>query len=341
MAADTTMNAPGAGLVQVGVDRAHPSLDHLAASLACGAGALRTAALVAPVVPLVTCHRIELYFEHATVAEAMAAFGAWAGATDSMPPAVRQGPDAARHLFRVASGLESAVLGEDQILSQVRAAYRDACARGAPGALLHRVFHTAFRIGRRVRHETALGAGPRSLAGAAVSALCGRAGGLRGRSAAVVGAGETGALAARLLAERGAAPLWICSRTAARASALAAAVGACVLPWEWRDGLLACADVIVSAVRAEAPVLRAAPAGVRTRTIAIADLGMPPNVARGTHGAVHVIGLPALERGLRADGERRAAAIASAEAIVRQELDAWIGWRRARDVRGPVRAVFA
>ncbi len=325
-----------AALVQVGIERGDPALGRLAAALARqGAAAWPSCSGGASVVPLVTCHRLELYLEHTTRRAAIEEFRGWIGGSGNSPaPIVREGLEAARHLLSVTSGLESAVLGEDQILAQAREAYRVAAARGSAGPLLHRLFHAAFRAGRRVRHETALGAGTRSLAGAAVAALHQRTGGLRGRQVAVFGAGATGALAARLLAGRGVGRLAIASRTAAHAAALASGVGGDAVRWEWRDGLLATVDAVVCAVRADRPILCAGALATATARrpgpLVIADLGMPPNVdAAGVRG-VDVIDLASLTAQHQRDGERRSAAVAAAAAIVAEELESWSAWSRWR-----------
>ncbi len=330
------ISSGAAGLTQVGIERGHPALGRLAARLAsadvarwpsCGAGS--------HVVALATCHRLELYVEEATPRAAIEGFRTWLGESGNSPaPIVREGLDAARHLLAVSAGLESAVIGEDQILTQVRAAYREACARGCAGPLLHRLFHAAFRAGRRVRSETALAAGTRSLAGAAVAALQQRTGGLRGRQVAVFGAGETAALAARLAAGRGVARILVASRTPSHGTALADGVGGEAVPWAWRERLLGQVDALICAVRADRPVVTAAALQVaaagRAARLIVADLGMPPNVEATPVDGVEVIDLAALTARHHRDGERRQSAVAAADAIVTEELETWSAWSRWR-----------
>jgi glutamyl-tRNA reductase len=137
---------------------------------------------------------VELYLEGADAAEAVVAvrlFEGWLGRPVGRVPVVRRGEEAARHLLRVAAGLESAILGDDQILGQARQAYREACEAGKAGRLLHRLFHAAFRTGRRARSETPLKEGTRSIAGAAVAEIARLLGDLSRRTVTVVGAGRS------------------------------------------------------------------------------------------------------------------------------------------------------
>ncbi len=135
------------------------------------------------------------------------------------------GPAAAEHLLRVACGLDSAILGDGQILGQVRQAYATARAARSTGPLLNRLFETALRAGKRARHETGLGRGATTTASAAVEMVARLAGPLAERHVLVVGAGETAKLAALHLARLRPAHLIIANRTLAHAEAIAARVG--------------------------------------------------------------------------------------------------------------------
>lgn len=292
-------------------------------------------------VRLATCHRLELYAEGADPALAMELWRAWLGlsaakAAELSPGfAVRENADAARHLLRVSAGLESAVLGEDQIQGQVREAYRRACAAREPGVLLHRLFHAAFRAGRRVRSETPLKEGGRSLAGCAVAWLARRLGGVAGKSVLVLGAGEMGTIAARKLRERGVGRLLVANRTWSRAAALAETVDAEALPWPWRRAALAEVDGIVSACHAPEPVLAGewlAAALSTPRKLAVVDLAVPKGVetpATLSPGLV-LADLATLTAAMKGDAERRGAAVTAAERIVDEELKAWLDWAEGR-----------
>lgn len=293
-------------------------------------------------VALVTCHRVELYLEGVRAPRAFELIHEWLGFGGAGPGArlphvvLRVGGEAGRHLLRVSAGLESAVLGEDQVLGQVRAAYRDACARGMSGPLLHRLFHAAFRVGKRVRTETGLGHGVRSLAGAAIAAMGRELGGLAGAGVLLIGTGEMAQLAAARLADRGVGRLLITSRTPGRAERLAAEVGGTACPWEWRRTALGVVDGVVSATRGEEPVVP----GVwleeatrdRVRPLVVADLGAPRNVetpGSRTQG-LRILDLVTLNDDLRSDAVQRVDAVRRAEEIVEAELAVWSEWVRVR-----------
>jgi glutamyl-tRNA reductase len=336
-----------AGVVEVGVDHRCVALGVLGRLHE----ALRGNSAAAPgaakgMVPLVTCHRVELYLEGVAAPRAAEAFATCLG-LDQVDFAdvlghlvVRLDGDAGRHLLRVAAGLESAVLGEDQIQGQIREAYRTACAGASPGPLLHRLFHAAFRAGRRARGETSLKGGGRSLAGSAVTCLGELLGGLHGRTVLVVGAGAMAGIAAARLRERGVGRLLVCSRTWSHSHELAAALAAETLPWEWRRGALAEVAGVICAVAAPQPVLPASwivEAATRRRgRLAVVDLGVPPGVEKPAValGGLVVADLGDLSRRLAKDARRREGAVRAVEAIIEQELADWQSWAQARGAGG-------
>ncbi len=325
----------GSNITLIGVDHSATSLDTVAqlhtrrrdgeavVSLPAQAGAVR----------LATCHRLELYLEGPATPQAEPRFRAWLGAEATGREWHKE--LAGRHLLRVAAGLESAVLGEDQILTQVRQAYRAACEERTAGRLLHRLFHAAFRTGKRVRSETELAVGTRSLAGAAVAALNRALRGLRGKSFLVLGTGEMGAIAARQLSERGAAQVLLCNRTARRAEELASRLDVETRPWEWRQASLSQVDGAVCATGAQAPVVQARwlseAAASRSRPLAVVDLGVPRNVepVPVPPGGLVNIDIESLSRRMEEDRRRQTKAVAAAEAIVEDELQDWVAWAEA------------
>jgi len=332
----------GPDIVQVGIDHLGASLDRIAhLHLVKRQADSRPSS---PCVALATCHRLELYLEGVPAGAAPETFRSWAGGGSESQEQIeglglRLGEEAGRHLLRVASGLESAVLGEDQILQQVRQAYRAACEARCAGPLLHRLFHAAFRAGRRVRGETGLATGCRSLAGAAVAALHRSLGGLHGKSVLVLGAGEMGAVAARQLRERGAEVL-LSNRSPARAAALAARLRLATRPWEWRAALLSQVDGLICATGAAEPVvlrpwLERASRG-RSAPLVVVDLGVPRNVETlsAPPEGLQLIDITDLARRMEQDRERQASAVAEAESIVEQELRAWISWAQRRQQGG-------
>src|SRR6516225_7504910 len=191
--------------------------------------------------------------------------------------------EAVRHLFRVAAGLDSMMLGEAEILGQVREAYRLAHEQGATGPVLNRLFQSALEVGKRVRAETELGARPMSVASAGVKLAERIFGKLHDRSALVLGAGSISEQVVSQLRDRGIAHLYVMNRSRDRADSLAKQYGGEVLPWgEWEKAL-PMPDVIVTSVSAEEPGLRRemveqAMERRGNRAVFLMDLGLPRNI---------------------------------------------------------------
>lgn len=190
--------------------------------------------------------------------------------------------DAIDHLFSVSAGLDSAVLGEHEILGQIRGAWERARIEGASGALLNPVFEHAVTAGKRVRTETAIGRRTASISHAAVSLVTERLGELAGKRVLLVGAGEVGAGVAGALAKTGDAVVTVTNRTAARALEVAEPIGADVVSFDSLTEAVADADVIVSATGAagvvlDADTIRAATDG-SDRRLLILDLAVPRDV---------------------------------------------------------------
>jgi glutamyl-tRNA reductase len=253
---------------------------------------------------------------------------------------LRRGREAARHLFRVASSLDSLVVGEDQILAQVRAAYGAASDIGLVGPLLGALFHHALAVGKQVRSETELARHPVSLVNLAVHALLERPDAATMR-VGVVGAGEMGALMARALAAAGMRPAVVANRSVAHARPVAADCGAVALDLDaLRRGEVPL-DAIVSATSAPGFVLdpvslsalaARAPSG---RPLLGIDLAVPRDLAPCDDPRVRIVDLDALRS--QADHSRalRAHAAALAERIVDHKVDTWcrrFGERAASDI---------
>src|SRR5262245_59441299 len=159
--------------------------------------------------------------------------------------------DVARHLFRVSSGLDSLVVGEPQILGQVKDAHNAATTAQTAGPVLNRLFHSSFGVGKRVRTETGLGAGAVSVSFAAVSLARKIFGTLAGRNVLVIGAGEMGRLTARHMRSQGVDRVTIVSRSMSSAARTAEAIGgASAAPWEEMDAALGASDIVITATGA-------------------------------------------------------------------------------------------
>ena len=192
------------------------------------------------------------------------------------------GTDAARHLLRVTSGMESLALGEHQIIGQVREAFRLASSAGATRSVLHRLFQKALETGKRVRSETGLSSRPTSIPGVAMELAEKIYENLAPRKFLILGAGETSSIFFDLLLARGATHIEVINRTFSRADELCRRGGKAV-PWEDLDSRLAHADIVVSATSSTTPVIsfeaaKAAVAQRRGEPLFFLDLGIPRNV---------------------------------------------------------------
>lgn len=252
------------------------------------------------------------------------------------------GRAAATHLFRVAAGLDSVVQGEAQVLGQVRDVLADAEATATMGPMVRRLFESAVSCGKRVRTETDIGRGAASLAGASLALVQRRAGGLEGRNAVVVGAGETGALVARLLRKAGVARLAVANRTAEHAAEIARSVGATAHGLDELPALLADADLIVGAATAPThlvtgPMLD----GLPERTRYFIDLGHPRNVdpALAERSGVEILDLEAIHERTQAARAARAAQVPRAETLVDDDVERFVRWARGRQTLPIVRAL--
>jgi len=303
-------------------------------------------------VVLSTCNRVEVYAAvsgfHGGLTEIGTALAERAGVTlAELTPSlyVHYDTDAVRHTLRVAAGLDSMVVGEAQILGQMRQAYQLATEHDAAGRLLHELMRHALRTGKRVHTETNIDAAGRSVVGAALGLV---PGGVAGRAALVVGAGSMGALALSTLSRLGAGPLLVTSRTATSADRLAEAYGARAVPLAELAQHLAQVDVVVCATASVAPVITVdlvAPAvAVRTggtRPLSIVDLAVPRDVEPGV-GALSGVSLIDLASIAAAPGEALSTADReAAEAIVAAEVAAFQTWRRGADAAPTVAALRA
>jgi glutamyl-tRNA reductase len=291
---------------------------------------------------LSTCNRTEIY---AVAAEITAAEQEVRQAVqhlrgrDLLAPGPHRymwsGPAVATHLLRVACGLDSMVLGDVQILGQVKDAYALARQAGTAGVLLDRLLETALHAGKRARTETAIGAGHVSMSSSAVAAAV-AAVGLRGRRVLVVGAGETARLAARHAADHDPAVIVIANRTVERAEALAQEVRGQPMPLDLLNEALAAADVVFSATSApvtliSTDMLRDAMAGRPERPLMLLDLALPRDVeaAAADLPAVTLRTLDTIRAAVDHSLSTRSAEVPRVEAIVTDEGERFTQWTRS------------
>jgi glutamyl-tRNA reductase len=246
--------------------------------------------------------------------------------------------DAARHLFRVASGLDSLVVGEPQILGQIKDAFATATTVESAGPLLNRLFHWAFGVGKRVRSETALAEGAVSVSFAAVNLARKIFGQLAGRRVLVIGAGEMGKLTALHLKAQGVAGIVITSRTLAHAQDLADEVGGTVGAWDALPQALMDADIVITVTGAPTPILSkatiatAVPAS-RTRPLFLIDIAVPRDVdpRAGEIEQVFLYNIDDLQAIVRENLEKRGGEAGRAEQIVEEEVEKFSTWQRSRE----------
>ena len=296
-------------------------------------------------VVLSTCNRAELYVacdEAAATRQDLVHFVSdFNGvAPDEIAPRVYDviDLDVARHLFRVAAGLDSLVMGEPQILGQVKEAHTSATEARTAGPVLNRLFHTSFAVGKRVRTETGLGSGAVSVSYAAVALARKIFGDLSGRNVVVIGAGEMGTLTAVHMKSQAVRHVTIVSRTMAHAARTAEAIGgASAAPWEELDAVLGATDIVITATGAAAPILTRAHIEAvmrprRNRPLFIIDIAMPRDVeaAAGEIEQVFLYNIDDLQATVRENLARRASEVAGAETIVNEEVGKFGAWFRSR-----------
>jgi len=292
-----------------------------------------------------TCNRAEVYVACDDAAAARADLARFFGdfnhvALAEVSPHVydRVDLDAARHLFRVAAGLDSLVVGEPQILGQVKEAHAAAAQTKTAGPVLNRLFHSAFAAGKRVRTETGLGSGAVSISFAAVSLARKIFGDLHGRSVVVLGAGEMGKLTALHMKSQGVQHMTIVSRTMAHAARTAEAIGgATAAHWDDMDAVMGASDIVITATGAASPILTKAHVEAimrprRNRPLFVIDIAVPRDVeaAAGEIEQVFLYNIDDLQATVRENLARRASEVARAEAIVREEVDRFGTWLRSR-----------
>ncbi|MEP6759473.1 MAG: glutamyl-tRNA reductase [Actinomycetota bacterium] len=256
--------------------------------------------------------------------------------------------DAADHLFSVAAGLDSMVLGETQIHAQVRGALRRAESEEAAGPILTGVFHAATRAGRRVRQETSLGAAPDAFVALGIDLAEEALGDLTGRDVVVVGAGQMAALAVKQLHRRGVGPIRILNRSLEHARALAERTDAEHGDLEALPSALTRADLVVSATGAAGHVLTAdsvtaAGAGRAGRTLVLVDLAVPRDIDPDCAAVpgVAVFDIAALRERVASHSPETAADIARAHDVVGAEVHRWVLRRRGDELAPVIKALRA
>jgi glutamyl-tRNA reductase len=299
-----------------------------------------------PAALLCTCHRTELYWRSRGRQDDSTAEAALRGHLPRDRESRRRifvrrsGRAAAIHLFRVAAGLESLVLGEAEVSGQVRDALAAAKSAGAAGPWLEELFRAALRFAARAHAQTAIGSGALSVASAAVRLLAGHFHDLRRRRVLILGAGATGMKAARHLRAEGVGGLLLVNRTLGRAREAARELGASCAALRSLPDILPLADAVVAAVQVESPLLTAPMVAARLaarrgRALVLVDLSLPraidPACARLEGVALHDLsGLEAVVASNRGRREREIPRVEACLALALSELEAGLRASAAR-----------
>jgi len=251
--------------------------------------------------------------------------------------------DVAHHLFRVSSGLESMVLGEVEILGQVKGALQSAQRMGTVGKWLHTLFRHALQTGKRARSETEISHSAASVSSAAVSLARNVLPELSSSQVLLVGAGATAELAARTLVAHGVEGIIIINRTRARAERLAAELHGMAGSLEELLNMLVAADIVMTSTDAPHAILTAEAVATvlparRGRPLVIIDLAVPRDVEHkvGSLEGVHLYNLDDLEAFVSTTMQRRIKESSKVDAIILEEIEQFAAWKSSRKVASTI-----
>jgi glutamyl-tRNA reductase len=298
---------------------------------------------------LSTCNRTELYL----AAEQPAAAADWLAKYHSLKPSditpylyTLPSEQAVRHAFRVASGLDSMVLGEPQILGQMKDAVREAQAAGTLGTVLHKLFQRSFAVAKEVRSTTQLGANSVSMAAAAVKLAARIFPSLHEQKVLFIGAGEMIELCATHFAAQGPARIAVANRTLERAGALAHRFGAQALELRSLGEHLHDYDIVVSCTASSLPILgkgliERALRTRRRRPMFMVDLAVPRDIERevGELDDVFLYTIDDLGGIVSANLDARRSAVEQAEAIIETQVGQFMHWMQVRESVPLIRAL--
>ena len=306
-------------------------------------------------VALSTCNRTELYLLVRDPVEAESAVLALLARRAGIRPTELldgiyslRNCDAARQLYRVASGLESMIVGEAEVQGQVKRAYETALAARTTGPMTNKLFRAALATGKRVRSETAISSGRASVASVAVDAARDALGDLADRHVLIVGAGETAELTAQALHHHGVSTMFVATRRRERAIALAQRFGGASGSFDALPAELARADIVISSTSSPHTLLGAEELAVvvRERTgrpLLLVDLAVPRDIDHdcGELPGVTVIDIDDLQAQVARHISVRKAEARRAEGIVEEEIQAFAGWLGTLEVLPTLTALRA
>lgn len=299
---------------------------------------LRSIEGVSGAVMLSTCNRVELYAASLCPMRALEGFREILAERSGLeaPLYHHDTPRAVRHLFRVASGLDSMVIGETEILGQVKKAYSLAAEAGAATRPLHKLFQHSFRVAKSVRTETQITSGPTSLGSVAVE-LAGKIfGSLDDRRVMILGAGEISERTARSLQSRGVRSVIVSNRTYERAAALAAEIGGMALHFDHWEKSFADIDILVSSTNAPHAILTPAKLAPLMRLrggrpLFVIDLAVPRDAdpAINDMDGVFLYDIDSLEQIAAESLDIRRREVERCESLIEGHVAGFIGWLRS------------
>jgi len=315
--------------------------------------AMTTELPVAEALLVSTCNRVEVYGVSTPGADPTGPVRTFLARQRGLAPSAmadvlydHRGSSAVRHVFSVASALDSLVLGEAQILGQLKAAYSVAGEAGTSGPVLGRCLERAFGVAKRVRTETAIARGAANVSTVAVDLAKRVFGDLTGKSVLVIGAGKMSRLAARHLYSSGAHRIVVTNRSPDKAEALAAEIDGIAQPWDDLERLLVEADVVISSTGARQPILTRAlfkrvTKARRWRQLVVIDIAVPRDAEPqiGDFDGVYVFDIDDLEKVVAANLAERAKAAEHAGRIVEHEAGQFEHWLRTQSVVPTIRAL--
>ncbi len=256
--------------------------------------------------------------------------------------------DAARHLYRVSSGLESMIVGEAEVQGQVKRAYEAALAARTTGPMTNKLFRAALATGKRVRTETAISVGRASVASVAVDAAQEALGDLAERHVVIIGAGETAELTAQALHDHGVTTMFIANRRRDRAIALAQRFGGASGSFDALPAELGRADIVIASTSSPHTLLGAEElavvlAGRRSRPLLLVDLAVPRDIeaAAGELPGVTLLDIDGLQAQVAGHISVRKAEAHRAEGIVEEEIQSFAGWLGSLEIMPTVTALRA
>ncbi len=315
---------------------------------------LRESGLAAEAVILSTCNRVEIYA--ITTQEPSRAFNGLRefllschNYVDPLSDEIYSlsEPHSVQHLFKVAAGLDSMVLGETEILGQLKRAYDLALQLGHTGGRLNKAFQRAFNVAKHIRTETNIQRGSVSVASVAVELAERIFSNLKARNVLVLGAGDTGEKTARALLSRGAHGITISNRSPEKAAALAAELGGQALPFEDWPGEFARFDIVISTTSAPHYVLDRAKLepmmkARRNRSLLLIDIAVPRNIEPEVNFLENVYLYNIDDLQAMADGylKQRQDEVARCERIIREKAEALLRHPGRPDAPGPIRPAF-